>query len=166
MSIPTISDVAGLTADPETKHGIGQENKSVTNLRLAFNDSKYVNGKWENTKTFYVDGAGWDHVAEQAAELRQGDQVYVEGRLETQTWQDKDTGANRSKPYLNIRKIRKLEKRQQQNNNASAGQGGFGGQPQQSQQQGQSDPWGQQQAAPPDWGQSQNSGWGTQAPPY
>lgn len=159
MSIPTISDVAGLTADPETKHGIGQENKSVTNLRLAFNDSKYINGKWENTKTFYVDGAGWDHVAEQAAELRQGDQVYVEGRLETQTWQDKDTGANRSKPYLNIRKIRKLEKRQQNNNN-NGGQGGFGSQ-QQSQQQGQSDPW----AAPQ---QPANGGWGEQPaqPPF
>lgn len=170
MSIPTISEIGGVTADPETKHGIGQENKSVTNVRLAFNDSKNVNGQWETTKTFFVDGAGWDHVAEQAAELRKGDQVYVEGRLETQTWQDKETGANRSKPYLNIRKIRKLEKRQQSQGNVT--QGGFGQAPQQPQQG-----WGQapQQPAQDPWGapqqpmQAPQGGWPQQQgtpPPY
>lgn len=150
MPIPTISGVAGLTGDPETRHGIGNENKSVTNIRLAFNDSKYNNGQWETTKTFFVDAAGWDHLAERGAEMRQGDQVYVEGRLETQHWEQ--DGQKRSKPYLVLRQLRKLEKTQKQGNGGGNQGGGFGGQPSQPQQS--NDAWGQ----PAGGG---NGGWGS-----
>lgn len=152
MSIPTIQGLAGLTADPETRHGVGNDNQSVTNVRLAFNDSKYENGQWVTTKTFFVDAAGWDHVAERAAELSKGDQVYVEGRIETQVWQDKDTGQNRSKPHLRLRVIRRLERPQQQ-----LQQSGFGGQ--QPQQQAL-DPWESPSAQPA----QQSQGWGSAAP--
>ncbi|RKW71779.1 single-stranded DNA-binding protein [Galactobacter caseinivorans] len=150
MPIPTISGIAGLTGDPETRHGIGNENKSVTNFRLAFNDSKYNNGQWETTKTFFVDAAGWEHLAERGAELRQGDQVYVEGRLETQHWEQ--DGQKRSKPYLVLRQLRKLEKTQKQGNGGGNQGGGFGGQQSQPQQQG-NDAWRQ----PASGG---NGGWG------
>jgi len=110
MSIPTISDIAGITAPPELRFTSG--GKAVLSLRLAFNDSKYneQTQKWDTTKTFYVDGTAWEQTAERLAEvLNQGDQVYVTGRLETQSWEDKD-GGKRSKPVLNVQAIRKLEK--------------------------------------------------------
>ena len=140
MAIPTISDVAGVIAEPELRYtGSG---KAVLNLRFAFNDSRFNDQtrQWENTRTFYVDGTAWEDVALRLADtIRSGDQVYVEGRLETQEW-EKD-GQKRSKPNLTVRTVRKLEKAQQPQQQS----GGF--------QQ-------QQQQAPPPAGNQQASAFG------
>lgn len=139
MAIPTISDVAGVIAEPELRYtGSG---KAVLNLRFAFNDSRFNDQtrQWENTRTFYVDGTAWEDVALRLADtIRSGDQVYVEGRLETQEW-EKD-GQKRSKPNLTVRTVRKLEKAQQ---------------PQQ-----QSGGFQQQQQTPPPAGNQQASAFG------
>ena len=110
MSIPTISDIAGITAQPELRYT--PSGKAVLSIRLAFNDSKYDDQqqKWVTTKTFYVNAQAWEQTAERLAEqLTQGDQVYVTGRLETQSWEDKD-GGKRSKPLLNVQTVRRLAK--------------------------------------------------------
>ena len=153
MSIPTIHEQAGVITDVELR--FTQSNKAVANVRLAFNDSKYNEDtrQWENTRTLYLDATAWEHTAERMAEhVKKGDQVYVEGRLETQEWEDKQTGQKRSKPLLQLRTIRKFER---------TGNGTPTTQPQQStpQQWGQapaqSDPWsGGQQAA---WPSEQSS---------
>ena len=109
MAIPTISDIAGIIAAPDLRFTPG--GKAVLSVRLAFNDSKYdeQQQKWVNSKTFYVDGVAWEQTAERLAEqLAQGDQVYVTGRIETQSW-EKD-GEKKSKPVLNINTARKLAK--------------------------------------------------------
>jgi len=132
MSIPTIQGLAGITADPEMKYT--QQGKAVLSVRLAFSDRKFneQTREWDTTKTFYVDGTAWEETAERlSAQLAKGDQVYVEGRIETQQW-EKD-GEKRSKPVLQLRAVRKLEK-------------GAGQAPQQQNQrpatqQQQSDPW-------------------------
>ena len=138
MSIPTISDIAGIIAAPELKHT--NTGKAILNVRLAFNDSKYdeQQSKWVNTKTFYVDGQAWEQTAERLYDqLQQGDQVYVTGRIETQSW-ERD-GEKKSKPVLNIIAARKLAKNE-------------GGQQRQQArtQQPASDPWtGAEQSAVP-----------------
>jgi single-strand DNA-binding protein len=109
MSIPTISDIAGVIVAPELKHT--NSGKAILNVRLAFNDSKYdeQTQKWVNSKTFYVDGQAWEQTAERLYDqLAQGDQIYVTGRIETQSW-EKD-GEKKSKPVLNISTARKLAK--------------------------------------------------------
>jgi single-strand DNA-binding protein len=140
MSIPTIQGLAGITADPEfrkTPNGV-----SVLSVRLAFSDRKFneQTREWDTTKTFYVDGNAWEQTADRLAQqLAKGDQVYVEGRIETQSW-EKD-GEKKSKPVLQLRTVRKLEKGnggQQQSQQGgytqqqppAQGQGGWGGQPQ------------------------------------
>lgn len=109
MSIPTISDIAGIIAAPELR--FTPSGKAVLSVRLAFNDSKYdeQQQKWVNSKTFYVDAQAWEQTAERLAEtLAQGDQVYVVGRIETQSW-ERD-GEKKSKPVLNLSAVRKLAK--------------------------------------------------------
>lgn len=109
MPIPTIQGIAGVTADPEARHT--QSGKMVLGIRLAFNDSKYneQTSTWETSKTFYVDASAWEDTGARLAEtIRKGDQVYVEGRIETQQWEQ--DGQKRSKPNLTIRSMRKLEK--------------------------------------------------------
>ncbi len=121
----------------------------VLGIRLAFNDSKYneQTRTFETTKTFYVDASAWEDTGARLAEIiRKGDQVYVEGRIETQSWEQ--DGQKRSKPNLTIRSMRKLEKGgggqqkgQQYGSDRPAGQQNP---PAQSQQQwgGQQDAWG------------------------
>ena len=111
MPIPTIHGQAGVITDVEMR--FTQSNKAVANVRLAFNDSKYNEDtrQWENARTLYLDATAWEHAAERMAEhVKKGDQVYVEGRLETQEWEDKQTGQKRSKPLLQLRTIRKFER--------------------------------------------------------
>lgn len=127
MAIPTISDVAGLVSEPSIR--FTQNNKPVANVRVAFNDSRFNDQtrQFETTKSFFVDCTAWEHTAERLAEhFRKGDQVYIEGRLETEQWETPQ-GEKRSKPNLTIRTIRKLEaaKPQQQQ-----GGGGFNNAPQ------------------------------------
>ncbi|MHA7210817.1 single-stranded DNA-binding protein [Arthrobacter sp. MDT1-65] len=120
MAIPTINDIAGITADPELKYT--NSGTAILNIRLAFNDSKYneQTSKWETAKTFYVDAQVWEQAAERLAEtLGKGDQVYVQGRIETQSW-EKD-GEKKSKPVLNARTVRKLEKGQPSNQSQQGG---------------------------------------------
>lgn len=153
MAIPTISDVAGITAAPELK--FTNSGKAVLNMRLAFNDSKYdeQQGKWVNSKTFYVDGTAWEQTAERVAEwLAQGDQVYVTGRLETQQWEQ--DGQKCSKPILNVQAIRKLAP-------AAKPQG-----QQQSNQGQQQQPWGGQQQSQPPANQWGNGPSGDNEPPF
>ena len=135
MSIPTIQGLAGITAEPDMR--FTPAGKAVLSVRLAFSDRKYNDQtrEWETSKTFYVDGTAWEQTAERLAEqLHKGDQVYVEGRIETQQW-EKD-GEKKSKPVLQLRTVRKLEKggqtqgqRQGGFNGAQNVANGLGGQP-------------------------------------
>lgn len=155
MSIPTIQGLAGITADPEMR--TTPQGTPVLSMRLAFSDRKFneQTREWDTTKTFYVDGNAWDETAKRlATQLAKGDQVYVEGRIETQSW-EKD-GEKKSKPVLQLRTVRKLEK-----GNGQPAQGQQqGGYNQQSQQQ----PPTQQQPAQGQGGWSNqgstSAGWG------
>ena len=147
MSIPTISDIAGVIAAPELK--FTNSGKAILNVRLAFNDSKYDEQakKWVNSKTFYVDGQAWEQTAERLADqLAQGDQVYVTGRLETQSW-ERD-GEKKSKPVLNINTARKLAKAEasQPRTQQAPAQDPWAAPAQQGQQAAQ---WGNGPASPP-----------------
>jgi single-strand DNA-binding protein len=133
MSIPTIQGLAGITAEPDMRFTPG--GKAVLSVRLAFSDRKFneQTREWDTSKSFYVDGTAWDDTAERLSQqLAKGDQVYVEGRLETQSW-EKD-GEKRSKPVLQLRTVRKLEKGNGGNNQPAQTQ-------QRTQQPAQEDPW-------------------------
>ena len=82
--------VGNLGQDPETRYM--PSGKAVTNLRLATSDSwkdKQTGEQREQTEWHSV--VMYDRLAEIAAEyLRKGAQIYVEGRLKTRKWQDKE----------------------------------------------------------------------------
>jgi single-strand DNA-binding protein len=148
MSIPTIQGLAGITAEPEMRKT--PSGTSVLSIRLAFSDRKFneQTREWDTTKTFYVDGAAWEETAERlSAQLTKGDQVYVEGRIETQQW-EKD-GEKKSKPVLQLRAVRKLEK------GTSQQQGHQQRPPAQQQPAAKEDPWATPAASPNNGG-----GWG------
>jgi single-strand DNA-binding protein len=81
--------VGNLGADPETRTTPG--GTTVTNIRVATSESwtdKASGEKKEQTEWHHV--VMWSRLGEIAAEyLRKGSQVYIEGRLQTRKWQDK-----------------------------------------------------------------------------
>jgi single-strand DNA-binding protein len=82
--------VGNLGQDPETRYM--PSGKAVTNLRVATSESwkdKQTGEQREQTEWHSV--VMYDRLAEIAAEyLRKGSQVYLEGKLRTRKWQDKE----------------------------------------------------------------------------
>ncbi|NNM62274.1 MAG: single-stranded DNA-binding protein [Steroidobacteraceae bacterium] len=86
--------VGNLGADPETRSM--PSGMTVTNVRIATSESwkdKASGAQQERTEWHHV--AFFGRLGEIAAEyLRKGSQVFIEGRLRTRKWQDKQ-GADR-----------------------------------------------------------------------
>ena len=82
--------VGNLGADPDTRYM--PSGKAVTNIRLATSESwkdRQTGDMQERTEWHSI--VMYDKLGEIAAEyLRKGSQVYIEGKLRTRKWQDKD----------------------------------------------------------------------------
>lgn len=89
--------VGNLTRDPQVKYTAG--GTAVTELGMAVSRQwfdKQSNSKKEETT--FVDVTLWGRQAEVAGEyLAKGRPVLIEGRLQLDTWDDRETGQKRSK---------------------------------------------------------------------
>jgi single-strand DNA-binding protein len=101
--------IGNLGRDPEMRYTPGGQ--AVTQFTVAVNRNyKGQNGEWqEETEWFRV--VVWGQQAERAAEyLRKGNKVYIEGRLQTRQWEDKD-GQKRYTTELVANQVTNLERR-------------------------------------------------------
>ncbi len=82
--------VGNLGADPESR--TMPSGSAVTNIRVATSESwKDKNTGDQQERTEWHNVAFFGRLAEVAGEyLRKGSQVYVEGKLRTRKWQDRD----------------------------------------------------------------------------
>jgi len=82
--------VGHLGADPESRSM--PSGRSVTNLRLATSESwKDKQSGEQKERTEWHSIVLYDRLGEVASEyLKKGSQVYIEGRLQTRKWQDKE----------------------------------------------------------------------------
>lgn len=88
--------MGNLTRDPEVRYT--PKGTAVGDLGLAVNRRvSDGNGNWSDETTF-VDITVWGSNAENAQKfLTKGRGVFVEGRLQMDTWEDKQSGQKRSK---------------------------------------------------------------------
>ena len=88
-SINKVILIGNLGRDPETRYM--PDGGAITNISVATTDKwKDKNGEMQE-KTEWHRVAFFGKLAEIAGEyLKKGSQVYVEGRLQTRKWQDKD----------------------------------------------------------------------------
>jgi single-strand DNA-binding protein len=88
-SVNKVIIIGNLGRDPETRYM--PEGGAITNISVATTDTwKDKNGE-KQEKTEWHRVAFFGKLAEIAGEyLKKGSQVYVEGRLQTRKWQDKD----------------------------------------------------------------------------
>jgi single-strand DNA-binding protein len=112
--------VGNLGKDPETRYM--PNGKAVTNFSIATSESwkdKQTGEQREQTEWHNI--VMYDRLAEIAAEyLKKGSQVYVEGKLRTRKWQDKE-GRDRYTTEINANEMQMLGGR------AGGGGGGMSG---------------------------------------
>lgn len=88
--------LGNLTRDPEIKYT--KKGSAVAELSLALNRSWLDEAGQKKEEVTYVEVTFFGRTAEVAGEyLKKGRQVYVEGRLALESWEDKDTGKKRTK---------------------------------------------------------------------
>lgn len=89
--------VGNLTRDPEVRYTPG--GTAVTEIGLAVNRYWFDKGTNERKEeTTFIDVTLWGRQAEVAGEyLSKGRPVLIEGRLQTDSWDDKETGKRRTK---------------------------------------------------------------------
>ena len=129
-----------LTREPEYRST--STGRAVATFSLAVNRRfKGADGQ-PHEEVDFIDVQAWERQAEFARNyLHKGNAVYVEGRFRQERWQDKDTGANRSKIVIVADRIlfaetkaeaeqRAAQGGQQGGCSAPAPSGGYGNPPQ------------------------------------
>jgi single-strand DNA-binding protein len=89
-SVNKVILIGNLGKDPEVKHT--PSGTPVAKLTLATNERyKDKDGNWQD-RTEWHNVVLWQRLAEIAGEyLKKGGKVYIEGRLQTRSWDDKQT---------------------------------------------------------------------------
>ena len=88
--------LGNLTRDPEIRYT--PKGSAVCDLGLAVNRQYTLENGEKREEVTYVDVVLWARLAEIAAEyLKKGRPVFIEGRLQLDTWDDKQSGQKRSK---------------------------------------------------------------------
>lgn len=115
--------IGRLTADPDAPRTI-QGGGSVLTIRFAAGRSRKnaQTGQWENDPNpLFIDcevwsqpGAKRDLVSLIHANCKKGDQVYLDGWLKLETWDDKNGGGKRSKHKMVIQDIQFLNSKGEQ----------------------------------------------------
>ena len=150
MALPTIAHPFGVVADPE--YGTTPSGKNFAKIRFGASARKYneQSSQWETTASFYVQATAWEQDAEKIRNLgiKQGDQVYAEGQMVTESWEN--NGQKQSKTAMRLRSIRRFEKSQS---------AGTQSQPRQQQPQ-QGEGWNAPAADPWSTGGNNGGGWG------
>lgn len=90
-SVNKVILVGHLGRDPEVRYT--PQGTAVATLNVATNERfKDKDGNWQD-RTEWHRVVAWQRLAEIAGEyLKKGSQLYVEGRLQTRSWDDKSSG--------------------------------------------------------------------------
>lgn len=93
-SLNRVQLIGNLGKDPEIKYT--PQGTPVAKLAIATNERyKDKNGEWQD-RTEWHNVVLWQRQAEIAGEyLKKGSKVYIEGRLQTRSWDDKQTNQKR-----------------------------------------------------------------------
>jgi len=95
-SVNKVILIGNCTRDPEVRYT--PKGTAVADIGMAMNRYFSSDGGERREETTFVDVTLWGRQAEVAGEyLKKGRPVYIEGRLQMDSWDDKNTGQKRTK---------------------------------------------------------------------
>ena len=102
--------LGNLTRDPEVRYT--PKGSAVAELGIACNRTYGSDTGERLQETTYVEIIAWSKLAEICGQyLRKGSSIFIEGRLQQDTWDDKATGQKRSKLRVVAENIQFLSQR-------------------------------------------------------
>ena len=118
--------MGNLTRDPEVRYT--PKGSAVTDIGLAVNRVYSTDNGEKREETTFVDVTLWGRTAEIAGEyLKKGRPVLIEGRLQLDSWDDKQSGQKRSKLKVIGEGMQLIGGRPGSGGDADEGMGGGGG---------------------------------------
>src|ERR1700678_2697281 len=118
--------IGNLTRDPEIKYT--PKGTAIADIGLAVNRNYTTESGEKREEVTFVDVTLWGRVAEIVGEYcKKGRPLFVEGRLQLDTWDDKQTGQKRSKLKVVGDNIQLLGGREGGGAPSSGGSGSGGG---------------------------------------
>ena len=110
--------IGNLTRDPELRYT--PKGTAVTEIGLAVNRIYSGEDGEKKEETTFVDVTLWARQAEIAGQyLKKGRPVFIEGRLQLDTWDDKQTGQKRSRLRVVAENLQLLGSRQDSEGSSS-----------------------------------------------
>lgn len=134
-SLNKVMLIGNLTRDPEVRYT--PKGSAVADLAIAVNRSYQTDNGERMEEVTYVDVVVWARLAELAGQyLHKGRAVFIEGRLQMDSWEDKATGQKRSRLRVVAENLQFLDSKGAGGANAGprgpgdeeqGGGGGYGG---------------------------------------
>src|SRR5436190_14804004 len=119
-SLNKVMLIGNLTRDPEIKYT--PKGTAIADIGLAVNRNYTTESGEKREEVTFIDVTLWGRVAEIVGEYcKKGRPLFVEGRLQLDTWEDKQSGQKRSKLKVVGENIQLLGSRE------GGGGGGSGG---------------------------------------
>jgi single-strand DNA-binding protein len=118
--------MGNLTRDPEVRYT--PKGSAVADLAIAVNRSYTADNGEKREEVTYVDVVLWARLAEIASQyLKKGSPVFIEGRLQMDSWEDKQTGQKRSRLRVVGEIMQMLGGKREGGDDQGGGGGGGGG---------------------------------------
>ncbi len=137
-SLNKVMVMGNLGQDPELRYTASQT--AVVTLSVATTDYRMVDGQRQD-QTEWHRVVVWGKQAENCSKyLQKGRTVFVEGRLQTRSWEDKESGAKRYTTEIVAQNVKFVGGGQRSDSNQGQPAGGFSGADMNSQGQGSSMP--------------------------
>lgn len=115
--------IGNVTRDPEIKYT--PKGSAVVDIGIAVNRTFTPEGGERREETTYIDVTLWGRTAETAAEYcKKGRSVFIEGRLQLDSWEDKASGQKRSKLRVVGENYQLLDRRPGGSTASGSGSGG------------------------------------------
>jgi single-strand DNA-binding protein len=114
--INTVILVGNLGTEPEIK---AVNNKQIANFSLA------TSKKWKNANGEKQEKTSWHNIvcfeglAKLCQYLEKGSKIYLEGEIDYQQWEDKESGEKRYKTVINAKKMHIIKGKNESNENQS-----------------------------------------------
>lgn len=109
-SLNQVNLIGNLTRNPEVRHT--PKGSAVCEFGLAIN-RPYTNNGERKEETTFVDVTAWAQLAELIGKhITKGSTVFISGRLQTEQWEDKQTGQKRSKLTVVADNVQFLDKKE------------------------------------------------------
>lgn len=145
--------MGNLTRDPELRY-LPNSGSAVCEFGLAIN-RRFVSKGQDKEETCFVDLVVWGKQAETCDRfLKKGSPALIEGRLQLDQWEDRETGKPRSKMRVVAERVQFMSGSRSEDDQAYGGPPGQGAAPYQ-----------QQQQRPPQGGYPSSTGYDNQAAP-